>query len=134
MDFHRDIDPRFPTRKDAHLGFEKHLRGMMQAEDTQVLAVVADGGVVAFSISQLKESPIFAPASYGAIDTVAVRSDWRRKGVGEQLLGKIHEWFKVHGIDRVELSVASGNQVGYSCWEKHGFHDYMHRLYLSKKT
>ncbi len=24
MDFHRDIDPRFPMRKDAHTNWEKH--------------------------------------------------------------------------------------------------------------
>ncbi len=132
MDFHRDIDPRFPTRKNAHLGFEKHLRDLMQADDTLVLVAVDDGRVVAFALSQLQKSQVFERGEYGVIDTMAVKSDWRRQGVGERLLGKIDQWFDAHGIDSVELSVASRNQVGYSFWEKHGFRDYMHRLYLKK--
>ena len=71
--------------------------------------------------------------TYGFIDTMAITSDYRRQGIGEQMLDRIFEWFDSQDIDRIELSVSARNQVGYSFWRKHGFHDFMHRLYLDKK-
>jgi len=131
MDFHKDIDPRFPMRKDAHLEWEKHLRELMKSEDTQVLVVLDKNQAVGYSVSQInKYAPLWECETYGMIDTLAVKSNYRRKGIGEQMLVKIMEWFKMYNVDRVELSVAARNQVGYHFWRKHGFRDYIHRLYL----
>ncbi len=59
MDFHKDIDPRFPAREDAHIGFEKHLRDLMAAEDTLVLVALDESRAVGFSVSQVnKYAPI----------------------------------------------------------------------------
>jgi len=135
MDHHKEIDPRFPMREDAHVGFEQHLRDLMRAEDTLVLVALDEGRVVGFSISQVQEyAPIWVEReAYGFIDTMAITSDYRRQGIGKQMLGRILEWFAAQDIDRTELSVAARNQVGYSFWKKHGFQDFEHRLYLDKK-
>ena len=135
MDHHRDTDPRFPMREDAHTGFEQHLRELMGAEDTLVLVALDVSRAVGFSISQVnKYPPIWVEHEmYGFIDTMAITSDYRRKGIGEQMLGRISEWFASRDIDRIELSVSARNHVGYSFWRKHGFKDFTHRLYLDKK-
>ena len=134
MDFHRDIDPRFPMRENAQISFEKHLRDLMEAEDTLILVALDESKAVGFSISQVRKyAPIWVEReTYGFIDTMAMTSDYRRKGIGEQMLGRIHEWFASRDIDMIELSVSAKNQVGYSFWTKHGFRDHMHRLYLQR--
>ncbi len=133
MDFHKDIDPRFPMSKNAHLNWEKYLRDLMDSEDALVLIALDKSRVVGFSISQIsKYPPIFKRETYGSIDSIAVKSEYRRKRIGEQMLTKIYEWFASRNIDRIELSVAARNRVGYSFWKKHGFQDFMHRLYLER--
>ncbi|UCH43761.1 MAG: GNAT family N-acetyltransferase [Dehalococcoidales bacterium] len=134
MDFHKDIDPRFPIRGDAPLEWKKHLRGLMQSENVLILVAIDENQMVGFSISLINRyTPIWKREFYGAIDSIAVKSEYRRQGIGEQLLVKIFEWFESLKIDRIEVSVAARNQVGYSFWKKHGFQDYTHRLYLDRR-
>ena len=67
MDHHKDIDPRFPMRTDAHLNFEKHLREIIDSEDTQVLVILDDDRVIAYSVAEISRyAPIFERESYGA--------------------------------------------------------------------
>jgi len=49
------------------------------------------------------------------------------------MLNMIFGWFTSRDIDRIELSVSARNQTGYSFWRKHGFKDFVHRLYLDRK-
>jgi GNAT superfamily N-acetyltransferase len=72
----------------------------------------------------------FKREKFGAIDMMAVTARYRRRGIGTTILGKILDWFRSQNIDLIELSVASGNKVGYPFWKKHGFKAYLHRLYL----
>jgi len=133
MDFHKDIDPRFPIRGDAPLELEKHLRELMKSEDALILVAFDGNHMVGFSISLINRyAPIWKREFYGAIDSIAVKSEYRRKGIGEQMLAKIFGWFESRNIDRIEISVAAKNQVGYTFWKKHGFQDYTHRLYLDR--
>ncbi|UCB43309.1 MAG: GNAT family N-acetyltransferase [Dehalococcoidales bacterium] len=134
MDHHKDIDPRFPAREDAHVSFEQHIRELMGTEDTLVLVALDESRVVGFSISQVNSyPPIWVESDkHGFIDTMAITADYRRKGIGEHMLGRIFESFASHGIDRIELTVAARNEVGYSFWRKHGFKDFSHRLYLQR--
>jgi ribosomal protein S18 acetylase RimI-like enzyme len=135
MDHHKDFDPRFPMREDDHTGFGQHLRELMGAEETLVLVALDESRAVGFSISQVNRyPPIWVEReTYGFIDTMAITSDYRRQGIGEQMLDRIFEWFALQDIDRIELSVSARNQAGYSFWRKHGFKDFIHRLYLDKK-
>jgi ribosomal protein S18 acetylase RimI-like enzyme len=133
MDFHRDIDPHWTRSENGHTNWENFLREMMKSEDAQVLVAVDKGHVVGYSISEIgKYQPIIQRETRGVINDMAVISDYRRKGIGEEMLSRIRQWFDSRNIDRIELSVAARNQIGYSFWKKHGFQDYMHRLYLEK--
>ncbi len=129
--FHEDIDPRYPMVDNVRSGYKEHLREMMAAEDTLVFVALNEGNVVGYSIAQIrKSSPAFQREKYGFIEEMAVKADYRRRGIGAQMLGKIMDWFKSRNIDMIELDVTVANQVGYPFWKKHGFKDYLHRLYL----
>jgi len=129
--FHEAIDPRYPMVAGVRSGFEQHLRGLMAAADTLVLVALEAGSVVGYSVAQVrKSSPAFKREKFGFIDSMAVKADCRRRDIGSRMLARIMDWFRSHGIDMVELDVATANQVGYPFWRKHGFRDYLHRLYL----
>ena len=133
MGFHNHIDPRFPMRKNAQLEWEKHLRELMRSADALVLVALEKDVVVGYSVAEIsKYVPIFEREICGLIDSIVVQSAYRRKGIGEYMLAKTYEWFESRNVDRIELSVSAKNNVGYSFWKKHGFQDYLHRLYLDR--
>ena len=133
MDFHKDFDSRFPMRKNAHLSFDSHLRELMKSENNVVYVALDNNCVVGFATCSVNRyAPIWEREKYGSIDTLAVESSYRRKGIGEQMLTKIYEWFDAQDIDRIELSLAMKNQVARSFWRKHGFQENILHLYLDR--
>jgi len=129
--FHQDIDPWFTPLEDSMQGFqEHHLYRFMQAEDSLVLVALENGQVVGYSLSEVREpSPGLKQEKWGYIDEVAVTASHRRKSTGQKMLAETLAWFKSKGVNRVELEVTAQNVIGYAFWRKHGFMDYMHRLY-----
>lgn len=129
--FHADIDPWFTPVEDAIPDFQEHHLGrFMKSEDGLVLVALENGNVVGYSLSEVKgPSPSLKQEEYGYIDQIAVAASHRRKGVGEKMLVEILAWFASKGFKRVELELTARNAISYAFWRKHGFTDYMHRLY-----
>lgn len=129
MDFHKDIDPLFVRSTDGHLSMREHIQDLITSETAQVLVALDKNRVVAYAIAEIQtRPPVFKYRTFGAISDLAVMSEYRRKGIGEKMLQKMIEWFELHDMDRIELRVASENEIGYNFWRKHGFRDYMHVL------
>jgi ribosomal protein S18 acetylase RimI-like enzyme len=133
MDFHEGIDSSFAKSENGHISFEKHLRDIVKSDDRQALVALDKLNVVGYSIAETgRYPPVFERQTFGLITDMAVKSGYRRQGIGEQMLAKIYQWFESRNLDRIELSVSAKNQIGYSFWNKHGSKDYMHRLYLDR--
>ena len=133
MDFHRSVDSFYTRSQDASVSFGKRVEESIESDDSRVLVALEEGRVVAFSIAHIvKLPPVFERKTNGYISEMAVRPHYRRKGIGERMLAKIYEWFESRNIDRIELRVVVGNQIGYSFWKKHGFTDYVRVLYLDR--
>ena len=129
-DFHRDIDPFFTRNKKGHTYFEKYTTEQIEADDAYVVVCLDKGEVVGFAIAFIYVyPPLFLEKTCGFISDIAVTNEYQRKGIGSTLLERVFTWFAARGIKRVELRVASQNQIGYAFWKKHGFTDYMHILY-----
>jgi ribosomal protein S18 acetylase RimI-like enzyme len=130
MQFHQNIDPFFTPHDGAVAGFEEEMvRRLMKSEDGLVLVALDGEQTVGYSLSEIASTKGLKLGKVGHIDHLAIRSGYRRKGVGERILNEILKRFRSQKIDRVELEVLTKNQVGYSFWKKHGFIDYRHRLY-----
>jgi ribosomal protein S18 acetylase RimI-like enzyme len=131
IDYHRDIEPVYARTEDAAAKFEEHIRRLMASEDSQVLVALDGGEAVAYSIAQVcRRPPMILQTQFGFISDLGVRSDYRRKRVGEQMLNKILEWFELRRIRRIELQVLSHNQAAVSFWIKHGFETFVNRMFL----
>jgi len=134
MLFHEDIDPWFTPREGSIPGFQEHHLGrFMQSENGLVLVALENGKVVGYSLSEVQgPSPSMKQEKWGYIDQVVVTASYRRTGVGQKMLVELLTWLKSKGVNRVELEVTAQNAIGYAFWRKHGFQDYMHRLYLEQ--
>ncbi len=133
MDYHRGIEPIFDRAEDAGTKFGDYLKGLIESNDAQALIALDNGGAVAYSIAQIsRRPPVFREAEFGFISDLGVRSDYRRRGVGMQMLSKILEWFKARNMDRIELLVLPDNKAGVSFWRKHGFKVMSQRMFLKR--
>jgi GNAT superfamily N-acetyltransferase len=130
MDFHAAIRPHFTRSAEGHLVFAKHLRECMGSPESCVF--VADDGekVIGYTLLHLKKPPpVYDDAVYGFISDMAVKSEYRRHGVGEKLLKRAMTWFKSKGARRVEMAVVVGNSVGYPFWRKQGFEEFISHMF-----
>ncbi len=129
--FHQDIDLIFTPHDNALAGFEEEqVRRLMKSEDGLVLLALDGEKVVGYSLSEIKDPPRgLKRDKYGYIHHVAVTVNHRRSGIGDKMFYEIIKWFHSKRIDRVELEITTKNQVARSFWEKHGFTDYMRKLY-----
>ncbi len=107
---------------------------MITKDDAEVFVAVCEGKVTGYSIATVHVyPPIFKEKMAGFISDVAVKSEYRRQGIGEKLLSRMLEWFSSKGITRIELRVALKNEIAYKFWKKHGFKEYMRVLYQVKE-
>lgn len=133
MDFHKEMDRIFTRTEDGHLTVGQYLRDQIDSDDSQVLVAEDEGHVVAYAISQVSSHPPeYLYKKHGHIDDMFVKSNYRRKGIGEEMLARISEWFESQNVRRIELRAVPENHIGYAFWKKHGFTDYVHVLYREK--
>ena len=110
--FHSDT--RFPTHlADAlyEIWIEKSCKGYAD----EVLVAEVDGKAVGYiSCKRLDESQ-------GQIGLVGVHSDWKGKGIGQELVDQSLQWFAARGITYVSV-VTQGRNIGAQrLYERCGF-------------
>ncbi len=69
----------------------------------------------------------------GWIEELYVRDDYRRKGLGERLLGQALDWAQARGLRALDLEIAEGHELGAAehLYIRHGFKK-IHRERLTR--
>ena len=67
------------------------------------------------------ESPAHVTRDVIFIDTMAVDSQFRGKGIGHQFFEKVKELKETSGLDGIELQVNARNHAAYEMYRKYGF-------------
>jgi ribosomal protein S18 acetylase RimI-like enzyme len=133
-DHHSNIDSFFTRRRNAHLNFTSFLAELILSNEAKVFIAVKNAEVLGYIITKVeKYPPIYMLKTYGTIYDILVTSKYRRKGIGTKLLEEALEWFKSLGLERIELSIVPANIESSSFWKKHGFQEYMHKLFKKIK-
>lgn len=110
-----------------------HQRSVIEefSESPKALMLVALGGgrlVGEFSLRAISPRP---QVSHVATLGMSVAADWRRKGVGAELLDAGLQWAPSAGIKRVELYVYARNAPAIALYERAGFqHEGRRRGYI----
>jgi len=84
-----------------------------------MLVALAEGQLVG-ELSLKAISPRRAIAHVATLG-MSVKADWRRKGVGKELLAAALDWAPSAGIKRVELYVYARNAAAIALYERAGF-------------
>jgi len=89
------------------------------------------GNVIAYFIGAIEKArPFVMPDNIGRISDAYVSEEYRRRGLGKQMLDELVKWFKENGIKHTELSVDSRNKIAIKAWKKFGFCEFMKKMRL----
>ena len=132
MNYHKELNPYHTLRKEAPDNWERYLRNMMAKEDAKVLAALSDNDLpVAFIIGNIKGYPkLFRLDEYGFVSDIYIIPEHRSRGLGQQMVKELFQWFDERSIERIELRVEPSNDQGYGFWKKMGFKAHVHELAL----
>jgi ribosomal protein S18 acetylase RimI-like enzyme len=76
-------------------------------------------GMVLASI--IDEIPIYTFQQYAMIQDLAVRPEYRRRGIAQRLLAETAAWARTQGVNQLRLMVANQNPDARAVFEKAGF-------------
>lgn len=100
----------------------KYVQERLGDENSLTLVAETEGHIVGYCRANVGYyPPVYEPQLYGSINELIVAERYRRRGIGEAMVGAARDWFKSWGVSRVEVGTMTGNPVSNAFWEKMGF-------------
>jgi GNAT superfamily N-acetyltransferase len=131
---HLSLDPDLP--QPTADGAEKYARLLvtyMGYDEGRVFVAVNERGMlVGYILGSLADrSPsMFVPEPVGNIMDLYVRSEFRRQGIGRQLVDAMMTWFSEKQIRVVSWDVVAANAETHAFWKAVGGRDLMLRMQI----
>jgi len=135
MNYHATLDPRFSVPRHGRVNYIRQVQKALRDESFQVLvAVNGQRVVIGFVMGYIGQNPpIFASSRFGFIADLCVTQVHRRQGIGERLVQEICRWFRLRGLNSVQMNVAHHNPQSQSFWRKLGGTDYLDHMWMELK-
>lgn len=131
IDYHAGIDSVFERSRSGHECFGQFVSERIDKPEWRVLVAEIDDKIVGHIMGTIQSRPpVFKSLRFGYVQDIAVRSAFRRRGVGTQLFEHLVQWYKSESVHRIELDVVTANDVSNSFWKKVGCRDLMTRYSL----
>jgi len=113
----------------------EHFLLLLNSEDSIFFAGEVDNqivGIIQLAKKEIKgSSPIQIPRTVLLIDNLIIKKDYRRTGVGKNLVTKACEWAKLNSISTLELAVFEFNENAIHFYEELGFQTMNRRMNLN---
>jgi [ribosomal protein S18]-alanine N-acetyltransferase len=93
---------------------ELTFRGLLRRQDAELIVAAAGETIVGYSV-------LWCVMDQAELGNVAVSAAWRRRGVGELLVGEMIRRAAARGIREVFLEVRPSNTVARRLYERFGF-------------
>jgi ribosomal protein S18 acetylase RimI-like enzyme len=131
MNYHATLDPRFSVPHHGRVNYIRQVQKALRDENFQVLLAVAEQRVIGYVMGYIGQNPpIFTSSRFGFIADLCVTQVQRRQGIGERLVQEISRWFRLRGLDSIQMNVAHHNPQSQAFWRKLGGTDYLDHLWI----
>lgn len=131
MNFHATLDARFSVPRNGRANYIRQTQKALRDENFQVLVAVEGRQVIGYVMGYIGQNPpILARPRFGFIADLCVTHSRRRRGVGERLVREICRWFRLRGLDNVQMNVAHNNPLSQAFWRKMGGTDYLDHMWI----
>lgn len=78
-------------------------------------------GFLSVRVLHAADRPVLVPRHFVEVDTLAVRADYQRAGIGRALMAAAEGWAAERGLSEIELSVWEFNQGALAFYEGLGY-------------
>ena len=107
------------------------LESHTQIEDSRVLVAELDDKIVGYCVGHVVEKPpIYAERLIGEVGNIAVKEEYKRRGIGERLFRAMKDWLIERGVCHVELEAATANPQSVGFWGKMGGREFIKRMVI----
>jgi len=90
-------------------------------EDSAAFVAVVDGKIVGYITVYIQSQPDYWKIKrVGAISGLMVQKDYRRRGIGNQLLGKAVAFFEEKGVKHYTVYTAARNRAALEFYARNG--------------
>lgn len=116
-----EFDPLFKVADDAPRQAKEYLSEALHNKDTLVLVCEMRGKVVGLVKADVRRRRFYEPPLVGEIVDFYVLPEFRRRGLGEELVGQAKAKLREKGAQIVTAEFPSQNQIAVSFYQKNGF-------------
>ena len=118
--YHALLDPL--TFRPTVAGAELYARSVLERladDDARVLVAQADGELVGFVNGFIADitTEMFEPLRCGLLADIYVQADYRRRGLGRQMVERLMIWFRAKGARQFEWHVSASNHEALAFWK-----------------
>ena len=125
MKLHEAIEPVFQRCQGAVKPYRKFLRGNITKDESCVVVAEAHGKIVGYMMAiETDLPPVLQVKRIVAIVDAAVTAQYRRSGIGGQILERLTAWAKSRGFGELEMTVAVANDQARAFWRAAGARPY----------
>jgi ribosomal protein S18 acetylase RimI-like enzyme len=123
---HAAMDSSFAPSERWQDEYRHFVRSLLGRDDALAVVAVDQARIVGYAVGRISMLPgFFAQRERGYIHDAVVRREYRRRGIGRQLVEALTTWMEGSGVSLVELTVATGNREAVEFWREVGFDSYM---------
>ncbi len=121
----RGTDPWEQTILERKQVWRKWAEKVIKSPKMTILIAIDGHRPIGYMLGIINKRPsIFKVRTIGLILDTFVLEKYRNKGVGREILKEMLNWFKSKGVEYVETSVDTRNDLAKKAWRSYGFKDF----------
>jgi len=128
---HRDHMPHIFQKPRGSVRDREYILGLLADEDIGLFVAEVEGQVAGFVQVLVRDTPpwpILVPRRRAFVDSLAIRKEFRRRGVGRALMGQAHGWAVAKRAVDIELNVFEFNQPALAFYRALGYETSTRRM------
>ncbi len=121
---HRDNLPTIFQKPSGPARDQDFFQSLLIDQETALFIAEIENEITGFILAISRETPpipVFIPARLVLVTDIAVKKEFRRRGIGRLLVNKVHKWAETRGASAVELTVYTFNQTALDFYKTIGY-------------
>ncbi|MFB6470674.1 MAG: GNAT family N-acetyltransferase [Vulcanisaeta sp. AZ3] len=117
-----EFDPLFSARNDCAERAREYLLNAIRDSKSHLVLVAEDyGKIIGVIKADIRERLFYSPSIEGAIVDFYIMPEYRRKGLGRQILEKAISLLRERGAQLITAEFPTQNQIAINFYNKMGF-------------
>ena len=122
MDAHKGMHPDFRVANSANLAISTNFMTLLDGPSGAIIVAESEGRIVGMLLAQTKVGlPYSQTRLSGYIRDVAVTKEFRRRGIGKQLVDEAIKFLKSQNVEYIDLITGTANETSNEFWEAMDF-------------